>query len=173
MADLAERITSLSPEQRALFELLRKEKRQPAANGIPRRSSAGPCPLSFGQQRIWFMEQWQPGTAAYNVVLPLRLQGSLDVPKLRRCLNQIVARHDALRTTIEVIDGQPKQVVADRLDLAIELEDTAGEPEALRCTIAEAEQPFDLRQDPLIRIRLLRLNQQEHWLLIVMHHLIA
>ena len=86
MADLAERITSLSPEQRALFELLRKQKRQPAIDRIPRRTTAGPCPLSFGQQRIWFMEQWQPGTAAYNVMLPLRLRGALDVARLRRCL---------------------------------------------------------------------------------------
>ena len=160
MADLAERITSLSPEQRALFELLRKEKRQPATNGIPRRTNAGPCPLSFGQQRIWFMEEWQPGTAAYNVVLPLRLRGPLDVPRLRRSLNQIIARHDALRTTISVVDGQPVQVVADRLELAIDLQDTAEEAEALRCMIAEAEQPFDLRQHPLIRIRVLRLSQR-------------
>src|SRR5216110_184315 len=91
-------------------------------------------PLSFAQQRLWFLDQLEPGNPFYNIAAAVRLVGALDVAALRRCFNEIVRRHEALRTRFESIDGTPVQVIADALVLALELTDLgelpAGEREA-------------------------------------------
>ncbi|HEY0733776.1 MAG TPA: condensation domain-containing protein, partial [Herpetosiphonaceae bacterium] len=129
MSDLEAQLAMLSPEQRTLLELLaRKQAAQatsPAAaptptaesGTIPRRTPTGPAPLSFGQERLWVLDQFQPGSAFYNMPLVMQLDGPLDTPALERSLNAILRRHEILRTTFTNIDGRPAQVVTPELHL--------------------------------------------------------
>ncbi|MBN8231300.1 amino acid adenylation domain-containing protein [Corallococcus macrosporus] len=134
-------------------------------------------PLSFGQQRMWFIEQLTPGGISYNVPYFARLTGALDVPALERALAVLVERHEALRTTFAVVDGQPVQRIAPSLSLPLRVESLEALPasereQALRRTAeAEARTPFDLGAGPLVRVRLLRLGETEHVLLLMLHHI--
>src|SRR5690349_10612310 len=115
MKELSDRIAALTPEQRAVFELLRKKsapkKPAPATPPpIPRRAEAESAPLSFDQERLWFLGQLDPESAAYNIDAAIRMQGTLDVPVLRATLSEIVRRHEAWRTVFPVVDGRPVQV---------------------------------------------------------------
>jgi amino acid adenylation domain-containing protein len=136
-------------------------------------------PLSFSQQRLWFLEQLGPGTALYNVPSAMRLSGPLDVSALWRSLNEIVQRHEALRTTFVEVEGRPAQVIAPRLTLSLPVIDLQGLPEsgreaeATRLATAEAQRPFDLTEGPLLRAMLLRLDQEIHIALLTMHHIVA
>ncbi|WP_275761271.1 non-ribosomal peptide synthetase [Ralstonia pseudosolanacearum] len=137
-----------------------------------------PLPLSFAQQRLWFLAQMEGGSEAYHIPVGLRLKGELDEPALRRSLDRIVARHEALRTRFEVQEGQAVQRVApadvgltlDCVDLSAE---EASEHQLGLLAEAEARAPFDLEQGPLIRGRLVKLGEQEHVLLITMHHIVS
>src|SRR5262245_46894993 len=114
MRDVRELLAELTPDQRS--ELERRLMQKSAARGaerIPRRPTFSPCPLSFAQQRLWFLHQLEPISPFYNVPKALRLVGSLDVQALQRTLDAIVARHEVLRTTYETVDGQPLQVIAE------------------------------------------------------------
>ncbi len=119
---------SLSPAKRELMALLLKkegvavEQKRP----IPRRLSSEPCPLSFAQQRLWFLDQLEPGNCAYNVPVALRVAGALDVAALEQSLNEVVRRHEALRTSFGVSKGLPVQVVAPALRLTIEQHDLSA-----------------------------------------------
>ncbi|WP_158625826.1 non-ribosomal peptide synthetase [Corallococcus carmarthensis] len=134
-------------------------------------------PLSFGQQRMWFIEQLTPGGISYNVPYFARLTGALDVPALERALAVLVERHEALRTTFAVVDGQPVQRVAPSLPLPLHVESlealpASGREQTLRrMAEAEARVPFDLGVGPLVRVRLLRLGEAEHVLLLMLHHI--
>ncbi|TYZ49968.1 non-ribosomal peptide synthetase, partial [Ralstonia solanacearum] len=135
-------------------------------------------PLSFAQQRLWFLAQMEGGSEAYHIPVGLRLTGELDEGALRRSLDRIVARHEALRTRFETRDGQAVQRVApadvglalDWVDLSVE---EAAESKLGLLAEAEARAPFDLEQGPLIRGRLVKLGEQEHVLLITMHHIVS
>jgi amino acid adenylation domain-containing protein/non-ribosomal peptide synthase protein (TIGR01720 family) len=138
----------------------------------------GPLPLSFAQQRLWFLDQLQPNSSAYNMPIAINLIGALAVAVLVRCLNTIIRRHEILRTTIAVQDGYPVQVIAPAhsillplIDLQHLAEDTQ---EALmqRLIVREAERPFDFARGPLLRIALLRLSMDEHILLLATHHIV-
>jgi amino acid adenylation domain-containing protein/non-ribosomal peptide synthase protein (TIGR01720 family) len=181
MNDLTERIAGLSPERRRLIErLLRQEgvdlRRLPIVRQ-PRRDQ--PFPTSFAQQRLWFLDQFEPGSPFYNIPLAVRLQGQLDIPALRRALDEIVRRHDILRTTFPAMEGQPVQHVASALELPLEdidLRHLAAEArwsEARRLAREEAQRPFDLRAGPLVRAALLRLTDDDHLALLTLHHIIA
>ncbi len=142
-------------------------------------------PLSFAQQRIWFLDQLDPGRATYTMPIALRLAGPLDLAALQHSLTTIVARHAALRTTIALQEGQPMQVIApagSRGKLTtpyLPLIDLQALPEAERMAAArrllaaEAHQPFDLGRGPLLRLALLRLAPDIHLLLLTLHHIIA
>ena len=136
-------------------------------------------PASFSQRRLWLLDKLLPVRAAYNVASVRRLSGELDVVALRRAFNELVRRHDALRTRFAVVDGEPMQEIAPELRLAIEPEDLSPFPavereaEARRRTGEEIEREFDLERGPLFRVRLLRLAPDEHWLLITMHHIVS
>ncbi|QOK93783.1 non-ribosomal peptide synthase/polyketide synthase (plasmid) [Ralstonia pseudosolanacearum] len=137
-----------------------------------------PLPLSFAQQRLWFLAQMEGGSEAYHIPVGLRLKGELDEGALRRSLDRIVARHEALRTRFEVQEGQAVQRVASAdVGLALESVDLSTEeaPEHQLSLQAEAEAraPFDLEQGPLIRGRLVKLGEREHVLLITMHHIVS
>ncbi len=144
------------------------------ASGVARKA-----PLSFAQQRLWLLDRLHPGEATYNEPIALRLVGALDADALRRALNEVVRRHEALRTRFVVEDAAPVQVVASALELALDVEDLRALPEADRAAEArrrarqERETPFDLARGPLVRARLLRLDAGEHWLLLTMHHIVT
>jgi amino acid adenylation domain-containing protein/non-ribosomal peptide synthase protein (TIGR01720 family) len=159
--------------------------------GLPRASAAldalalrpapeaAVFPASFAQRRLWFLEQWEPGTALYNVPFALRLSGRLDLPALGKSLGEIVRRHAMLRTTFASEDGEPVQVVASQRDLPLAVVDLAALPEAERAARAvllageEAGRPFDLTAGPLVRAALFRLAPEEHLLTLTLHHIAA
>ncbi|MEK6278979.1 MAG: amino acid adenylation domain-containing protein [Acidobacteriota bacterium] len=144
---------------------------------IHRRSLERQAPLSFAQQRLWLIQQLEPESTAYNVSNAVRLRGPLNVGALEKALNEIVRRHEILRTTFTLSGDQLVQVVAPPAALNLQVEDlrtmSAGEQEAEARQIAkqEAEVVFDLERGPLFRVRLLRLND-EHVLTICRHHII-
>ena len=143
---------------------------------VPKESE---LPLSFSQERLWFLDQLEPGSSVYNISTQFRVLGQLDGAALERSLNEILRRHEALRTTFKSVDGVPRQVIASDLALAlpvIDLSDrssSADEEEARRYAAEFARRPFDLNQGPLVRAALLCLGEEEHNLLLSMHHIIS
>ncbi|HEU0055564.1 MAG TPA: condensation domain-containing protein, partial [Longimicrobium sp.] len=174
-------IQGLTPEQLAkLQERLRALRGQaPAAAGIRRRAGTEPVPLSFAQQRLWFVDRLEPGNLAYNTPTVLRLRGRLDRAALARSLDEVVRRHEALRTSFPVVDGEPVQAVAPAAPLPLPVVDLAELPadererEARRLARDEAARPFDLERGPLLRASLLRLAEEEHLALFTVHHAIS
>ncbi len=144
---------------------------------IPRRVALEPAPLSFGQQRLWFLHQLDPQSTVYNIVEAVRLVGPLDTPSFERALVEVVRRHEALRTVFLAVDGQPVQAVAERMDLPLPRIDLAALPErtrageAARLAAALSRRTFDLARGPLLGAALLRLEAAEHVLVLVMHHI--
>jgi acyl carrier protein len=146
---------------------------------IPRRGELDPCPVSFAQQRLWFLDQFEPGSAVYNIPAAVRITGLLNVAALEQSLNETVQRHEALRTTFSAVQGEPMQVINPtlRLTLAVtdlqQLPEAKREAEAQRLAGQEARRPFDLSQGPLLRATLLRLDEKDHVLLLTMHHIVS
>ncbi len=146
---------------------------------IPARAEAGPAPLSFGQEQLWFFDQLAPGSSFYNDCYGARFAGNLDAAILQRCLNEIVGRHEILRTAFLCEDGQPVQRVARTIDVTldrIDLSDqaTADRQHAVHHLAADdLRKAFDLTRLPLFRSRLLRLSDDEHVLILVIHHIIS
>ncbi|WNG57420.1 amino acid adenylation domain-containing protein [Archangium gephyra] len=181
MSDVYDRLASLPPEKREL--LLRQLRQKQAGNvktGIPPRPrDTDTHPLSFAQQRLWLLDQLQPGSAVYNVPVAIRLSGALDVAMLERCFNELLRRHESLRTTLRSEQGQPVQVIAPQAELALETADLRALPtaqhdaEVRRLALEEARKPFDLERGPLLRARLLSLPEQECVLLLTMHHIVS
>jgi len=168
----------LSAAKRALLEK-RLAGRSVEAESIRPAPRSGPVPLSFAQQRLWFLDQLEPGLVAYNMPAAVRLVGSLDVTVLTRSLNEIVRRHESLRTTFSSVADQQVQVVSLALELSIpvidliDLPNDARDAEAMRLSREEAQRPFDLIHGPLIRALLLRLRSEEHVLVLTMHHIVS
>jgi amino acid adenylation domain-containing protein len=136
-------------------------------------------PLSYAQQRLWFLDQLQPGGFAYNIQTAVRLTGALDIVALHQSLNEIVRRHEALRTIFTVVEERPIQIVTPAgaapvtlLDLR-SLAEPGREQQIRRGAIAEARRPFELSSGPLVRATLLRLHAREHVALLTMHHIAA
>jgi amino acid adenylation domain-containing protein/non-ribosomal peptide synthase protein (TIGR01720 family) len=136
-------------------------------------------PLSYAQQRLWFLDQLDPGSVAYNAPLGIRLQGALDKNALRWSVDEIIRRHEVLRTGFPARSGKPVQEIIPQLSLPIEEIDLSGnepglrEEEARRLAQAEVERPFDLAQAPLLRTSLIKLAEQDHVLLVTMHHIVS
>ena len=188
MADPAspqDRLAGLSREQRALlFEQVRrrKEKARAAAPpaGIPRRPPGlEPLPLSFAQERLWFIDRMQPGLSAYNIPQALLIAGETSPAVFAALLGEVVRRHEVLRTTFREADGQPVQVIAPAGLWTLPLVDLSALPAELRGARAkalaqeESDRPFDLARGPLLRAVLLRLAPAEHALLLTMHHIVS
>ena len=139
----------------------------------------GPIPASFAQQRLWFLDQLEPGSSAYNMPAIVRLTGSLQAEVLQRAFNELMRRHESLRTTFAAVKGLPVQVIAEETPLDLTVDDLTGLPErrredeALRRARQVCGTPFDLAQGPLVRVRLYRINDQEHWLTVVTHHIVS
>ncbi len=179
MSTLASRITQLSPAKLALLSQRLKEKNgvETDVQPIPRRNTIEPAPLSYAQQRLWFLDQLEPGSVLYNIPEKTRLRGSLDIAVLKATLNEVVRRHEILRTSFDMVDGRPVQVVTPALPIALPIIDLSALPEpekeARRLGYAEAIKPFDLTRGPLFRATLLKLDEEDHVVLLTMHHSIS
>jgi amino acid adenylation domain-containing protein len=174
----------LSARQRQLLELMRQQRRQSARAAaappaIPRRAPGEEPVLSFGQQRLWFIEQLQPGGAAYHIPSAVRIRGALDARVLASCLTEVARRHETLRTGFAMRDGEPAPVIAaePRLPLAVvdlsALPEPRREGEASRAVHAQVGKPFDLARPPLARTSLVRLAAEEAIFLLVLQHIIG
>jgi amino acid adenylation domain-containing protein len=181
MSDLGRRIAELSP---AKLELLAQQLRAAGADSAkqritPRSFAGSPAPLTFAQQRLWFLAQLQPDSTAYNMNLAVRLTGPLHLPALEQSLNEVVRRHESLRTSFAASGGKPIQVIAPQLHLTLPVMDLTLVAEDLqvaeieRRAIAQAQQPFDLSAAPLLRMNLLRFAEEEHVVLFTIHHIIS
>ena len=183
MNDLSARIAALNPEQRALFEASLKAKglRAPQVDRIPRRprEDVNLFPTSIDQERLWFIEQLQPGNSAYNIFSASQITGPLDVAVMERVVNELIARHEALRTTFTVVDDQPMQVIHAKLEVTLTPVDLQPVPleqrkqEALRLVTEDFSRPFDLERGPLVRVGLLRLAEDDHVMHVNMHHTVT
>ncbi|MGC1376178.1 MAG: condensation domain-containing protein, partial [Anaerolineales bacterium] len=180
---LSEEINKLSPEMRELLaQRLNKKKQSVSHDAIPRLSNAkedGLFPLSFSQERSWFLEQLESGGSPYTTALGYHLCGVLDCAALEQSLNEIIARHEVLRTVFVYVDERPQQKVLPKLAVPLPLVDLRDIPseeqhaEALRQTRAETERPFDLTTGPMLRVVLFRLGEQDHIMVLVIHHIIS
>jgi amino acid adenylation domain-containing protein len=185
---VADRLASLTPEQRALFEALRQKQRQTAAAApagpppIERVSGprgAGDWPLTFDQDRLWFLYVLEPTSTAANMVMVTRLTGGLDVGALAAGLNAVIERHGSWRTTFPVVDGQPRQRVAPALHLSLPVVDLSAlgagrrEPAMLALADEDARRPFSLERGPLVRTTLVRLAPREHVCVMIVHHIVS
>ena len=135
--------------------------------------------LSFAQQGLWFMDQLEPGSPAYNLFSATELRGPLNVMALEQSFNEIIRRHEALRTVFKSVNGQPFQIILPALTIdlpVVDLRDIASaterEAEIRRLSTAEAQRPFDLARGPLLRATLLRLTEETYVLLLTVHHII-
>ncbi len=182
MRDLNERIAALSPEQRALFEAKLKKKglSKPQPHVIPRRKQQNYCRLSFDQERIWAVDRMEPGNPAYNIFSVSRLAGALDTALMERALNEIVRRHEILRTTFTTTpEGEPRQYIAPSLHVPLELVDLRELPaserelKATRLVNEETARPFDLARGPLVRFNLIRVADDEYILHYTLHHTVT
>ncbi|MBO4208788.1 MupA/Atu3671 family FMN-dependent luciferase-like monooxygenase [Micromonospora echinofusca] len=130
-------------------------------------------PLSYPQQRLWFLDQLNPDNPVYNIPLGYRIHGPLDVDALHRALSTVVRRHEALRTVFRAVDGQPRQVVLPPTEVPLRVVDVAGTAEATALAEAEARTRFDLADGPVLRATLLRLGPTDHWLCLTVHHIVC
>lgn len=185
LSQLNERLAALTPEQRELllkqlkknnFDISKLPKQEQA---IQPRGHSNPSPLSVDQERIWFFNQVNPFDPAYNVYSAIRIKGMLNVPIMEQSVNEIIRRHEAWRTTFDMIDGQPMQIVAEDYQIAIDLVDLRGvaveerEEQAQKMLSHEVQVPFDLRNGPLLRVKMLQLADDEHLMVINVHHIVV
>jgi len=181
MSRSSRRTFDLSSRKRALLKALLQEKgvETPSQRTIPRIEKTGLVPLSFAQQRLWVLDQFELGRPSYNITAAVRLKGSLDVYIMERSLQEIVRRHETLRTAFIRVEGEPLQVVQDDVNLPLPLVDLRGvakekrEAQAQEVAKKEARYLFDLSKAPLLRVTLLQLKEAEYMLIIIMHHIIS
>jgi acyl carrier protein len=153
-----------------------KSVEAPPVVPVPRE---GHLPLAFAQERLWFIDQLEPGNPVYNIGAAVRLAGRLEMDALRRTFDEAIRRHESLRTTFTTVGGRPVQIVSAPGHFEIALTDLSGLPEAGRDEEArrlageEARKPFDLGRGPLLRVSLLRLADEEHVALFTMHHIVS
>ncbi len=178
MNEIRQQLAKLSPQQRALLEQKLFKTRLPdRAQTIPCRETMAPCLLSFAQQRLWFLAEMNPDRPIYNVPIAVRLGGPLHIDALRKSLDTIVARHDVLRTTYAATAGYPQQIVNPSGPVALSVVDLRPQPEDYReiewhrLLVEESRRPFDLTSDLMLRSLLIQLGDDDHILLIVVHHI--
>jgi amino acid adenylation domain-containing protein/thioester reductase-like protein len=180
-----DRLARLTPAQRKLYQQRLLEKRTAArdvaAADAPntRCAGPGPHPLSFSQERFWFLDQLEPGSAEYNVTGAARVRGTLDRPALRRALADLVARQSSLRTTLPSVGGRPGQLVHAPEPLEMPVDDLRTLPAAERDTALAARvldfarTPFDLARGPLFRVLLVMLADDDHVFVVGQHHAVC
>ncbi|MNW26216.1 Linear gramicidin synthase subunit B [compost metagenome] len=163
----------------AQVERERRKKVSEFAPIVPVSGRGEEVPLSFAQQRLWFLDQLEPDSQFYNIYAALRLTGELNVPALERSLNELVCRHESLRTVFASDGGKASQRILPSLSLMVRVEDLTHlsgevqEAEALRLAVEEAGTRFDLTKAPLLRVAVLHLGDREHVMCVTMHHIIS
>ncbi|MGS0897493.1 amino acid adenylation domain-containing protein, partial [Burkholderia stagnalis] len=170
-------VAGLRQHKAALLAFLSDPARDAPAviPGRPESEQGQPGPLSFAQQRLWLLDRMQPGSTAYNIVNAVRLDGRLDLDALQRTFDAIVARHASLRTTFLEIGGRPLQQVAPHASIELPLFEAApeqGDARVRELIGQEVATPFDLRAGPLMRVRVVRLGDAEHVVVIALHHIV-
>ena len=178
---IIKRRSNLSAAKRAILEkrLRGEHKSDTKQIVIPRRTQQTPVPLSASQQRLWFLQQLEPQSSVYNEFACIQLKGYLNFVALEKSFNEIVKRHESLRTSFETLDEQPVQVIHPSLSIKLPVANLSDLPQVLldaeieRLTTEIAQKPFDLTSTPLLRVSLLRTNEQEHLLLLVIHHIVC
>ena len=181
MNSLSKRVVELDSKKRELLKALLEEQNVDLSRTLilPRKADGGSIPPSFAQERLWFLDRLEPGTPSYNEPFAISLTGRLDIPALVRSINEILKRHDALRTSFSTVEGLPVQIISPQVRLGIPVEDLShfDGPErekALRARMTEeAQKPFDLTVAPLLRFFLVYLGKQEHILQLTIHHIIS
>lgn len=166
LADLAGRIDALLVGSGAAL---------PAAPRLEAGPRPEPLPLSYEQERLWFLHKLDPASPAYNIPVAFRLDGPLDLEALRSAFRALVARHEVLRTRFAEVAGVPCQRIRDTLEVPFRVDDlTGGRPDrAMTIAREEATAPFDLTADPLLRVRILRMAPETHVALVTMHHIVS
>ncbi len=174
-----ERIAQLPPDKRKALELLLSNGASWQYQPLSRSAVDNRYPLSFAQRRMWFMQQMDPGASSYNMPGAIELKGNLNVVALDQSLTSIIERHEVLRATFHVENEEPVQVVSPLVRIGLPIVDLSGlSPEdQAECVgelrLNEAQRAFDLSRSPLVRATLLRLNGDEHILLVTMHHIVS
>ncbi len=172
----------LSEAKRLLLEKRIKGLAKPAApkNAMRRRGGGPVHPMSWAQERLWFLDQMEPGSSFYNIPAASLISARVDVPTLERAFSEIIRRHEALRTVFRLVDGEPRQIVQPPYELKIEMGDIRGpngeaaDEQTIRQTITrEAARPFDLAQGPLVRVHLVRVSEADYALLVNVHHIVT
>jgi amino acid adenylation domain-containing protein len=179
MNTVNQRIANLSPEKLALLQQKLAQKNPVKSGKISQRDRAADCPLSFTQQRLWFLDRLEPDNP-FNISIAIKLQGELDITALQQTLDAIVDRHEVLRTTFAEVNETPIQVVAesksvqiDRLDLSQELDNGDRQAKIERLLERAAAYKFDLAAEVMLRATLIQLSPTEYDLLLVIHHIAA
>ncbi|MDQ6707534.1 MAG: amino acid adenylation domain-containing protein, partial [Acidobacteriota bacterium] len=181
MSDFDKKLGELSPGKRALFELLRKQREtvnasvqpaEPAGERMARHGEEETAPLSFPQQRLWYLDRLQSGASTYNVALAFRLEGKLNEGALSQSLTALAKQHEQLRLRIDSNGNRPLQTCA-AADTPLPVLVAEANPEAIRMAGAEGREPFDLAAGPLFRAKLIRISANEHILTLTLHHIIC
>ena len=171
--------SKLSDVKRALLEKRIQGKLKDTTQRIPRRLPQASTHLSFAQQSLWYLHQLYPESPAYHIHKALRLKGPLDVTVLERSFNEILRRHEILRTTFDTVEAQPRQVIHPSLALSVHVQDlqqcpdSEQEAKVRELALEEARRPFDLMEGPLVRTALLQLAEEDHVLLLTIHHIVS
>src|ERR1700730_722031 len=181
MDNVSDKKSRLSPAKRALLEqrLRGVSDSSQVTRSIPRRPQQAHVPLSFAQQRLWFLEQLQPGNLSYSVSRHVRISGDVDCQALERALNAVVERHESLRTVFRLAGNEPVQIIQPHQNLSLPLIHLSGLAEAERnqeterLAVEHAEIAFSLADGPLLSARLIRLSSVDHLLFISLHHIIT
>jgi amino acid adenylation domain-containing protein len=179
MDELTKRVATLSPAKRALLDRRLVADKGLRQRPLPTRTRRNTARASFAQARLWFLQQLEPESAAYNVPRAIRILGNLNLKTLEQSLSEIINRHEALRTSFALVDGNLMQIVAEHSSVEVPVEDLSNLPADERVTRAdeltkhEATLPFDLNLGPVVRARVLRFAPEEHLLLLTMHHIVS
>ncbi|MGE5431355.1 MAG: amino acid adenylation domain-containing protein [Syntrophomonadaceae bacterium] len=169
MTDILNILNSLPPEKKALF--LKKLQENGSKYNI--------FPLSYAQQRLWFLDQYEPGSPYYNIPSAMRIKGKFSIPVFKNVIEEIVRRHESLRTNFSAVEGKPVQAISQNVNVPFSVVDLKSlseeekDAEVIRLLTGKARCSFNLSSEPLIRITVLELDQMDHVVIVVMHHIIS
>ncbi|MED2454770.1 condensation domain-containing protein, partial [Bacillus thuringiensis] len=175
--DLFAKLESLSPEKKKF--LMDRLKRNSPKNIMKKRMESDLPVLSFAQQRLWFFDQLEPGSSTYNMPFLLKIEGDFDINVFEKSLNEIIQRHEILRTTFLLMDEQPIQIVNPNLSIKVKYVDLRAYSKEERQKISDeqikkvAKKPFNLEIGPLVRANIWQVEEKEYWMLLNMHHIVG
>jgi amino acid adenylation domain-containing protein len=175
MTDIYKQIANLPPEKRAVLEMMLMEQGVDLSQMaiIPVSRETNTFPLSYSQQRLWFLDQLEPGSPLYNICSAIRMKGPLDEAALKNTLIEIIKRHEVLRTTFRTDNKEPQQIVHEAFDPVISIVDARDEEAIHKEIYNESVKPFDLENGPLLRAKQIRVSQDENIIVLTLHHIVS